>query len=125
MSKVLEGLLYSEDHEWVKVVNEDEVLIGISEFAAKELGSVVFVDLPEEGDEVEANEEFGAVESVKAASDLISPVSGEVIEVNEDIVGEPELVNENAYDAWFIKVKLSNKEELEHLLDAESYKKII
>ena len=125
MSKVLEGLLYSEDHEWVKVVNEDEVLIGISEFASKELGSVVFVDLPEEGDEVEANEEFGAVESVKAASDLISPVSGEVIEVNEDIVGEPELVNENAYDAWFIKVKLSNPEELNDLLDAEGYKKEI
>lgn len=125
MSKVLEGLLYSEDHEWVKKLNDEEVLIGITEYAASQLGSVVFVDLPEEGATVEANSEFGAVESVKAASDLISPVSGEVIEMNEDLVGEPELVNKDAYAAWFIKVKLDNPEELDQLLSAEEYKKII
>lgn len=125
MSKVLEGYLYSKDHEWVKKLNDEEVLIGISEFAASELGSVVFVDLPEVGDEIEVNTEFGAVESVKAASDLIAPVSGEVLEMNDDLVGEPELVNDDAFAAWFIKVKLSNPEELKDLLDAEAYKKII
>ncbi len=125
MSKVVEGLLYSKDHEWVKKLNDSEVLVGITDFAASELGSVVFVDLPEAGDTVEVNAEFGAVESVKAASDLVSPVSGEVIEMNEDLVGEPELVNEDAYSAWFIKVKLDNVKELDNLLSAEEYKKII
>ncbi len=125
MSKVVEGLLYSDDHEWVKKLNDNEVLIGITDFAASELGSVVFVDLPEVGDSVVANSEFGAVESVKAASDLMSPVSGEVLEMNDDLVGEPELVNEDAFAAWFIKVKLSKPEELDKLLSAEEYKKIV
>jgi glycine cleavage system H protein len=125
MSKVIEGIMYQESHEWVKKINDEEVLIGITEFAAKELGSVVFVDLPEPGDELEAGTEFGAVESVKAASDLMSPVTGEVIEMNEDLVGEPELVNEDAFNAWFIKVKISNPEELDKLLSAEQYKKLI
>jgi len=122
MSKVIEGLLYSRDHEWVKKLNEEEVLIGITAFAANQLGSVVFVDLPEAGDEIVANEDFGAVESVKAASDLVSPVSGEVLEMNEELEGEPELVNEDAFSSWFIKVKLSNSEELDDLLTAEEYK---
>lgn len=125
MSRVLEELKYSESHEWIKKVSDDEVLIGITEFAAKELGSIVFVDLPEVGDEVEAGADFGAVESVKAASDLVSPVSGEVIEMNDDLVGEPELVNEDPYDAWFIKVKLSNPKELDELLTAAQYKELI
>ncbi|MBI9008783.1 MAG: glycine cleavage system protein GcvH [Tenericutes bacterium] len=125
MSKVIDGLMYQESHEWLKKVSDDEVLIGITEFAAKELGSVVFVDLPEVGDELTAGSDFGAVESVKAASDLTSPVSGEVIEINEDLVGEPELVNEDAFNAWFIKVKISNPEELDVLLSAEQYKKLI
>jgi glycine cleavage system H protein len=125
MSKVIEELMYQESHEWVKKLNEEEVLIGITEFAAKELGSVVFVDLPEVGDQLEAGTEFGAVESVKAASDLMAPVSGEVIEMNEDLVGEPELVNEDAFNAWFIKVKISNPEELKKLLTAEQYKELI
>ena len=125
MSKIVKDLLYSNDHEWVKKLNDEEVLIGITDFAAKELGSIVFVDLPEEGDEVEVNVEFGAVESVKAASDLISPVSGEVLEINEDLVGEPELVNEDPYAAWMLKVKLSNPEELEELLSAEAYEDIL
>ncbi len=125
MSKVLEGLLYTESHEWVKKVSDDEVLIGITDFAAEQLGSVVFVDLPEAGDEIVAGEEFGAVESVKAASDLIAPVSGEVLDMNEDLVGEPELVNEDAFGAWFLKVKLTNPEELDNLLTPEQYKELI
>jgi len=125
MSKVLKDLLYSNDHEWVKKLNDDEVLVGITDFATKELGSIVFVDLPEVGDKLEANSEFGAVESVKAASDLLAPVSGEVLEVNEDLVGEPEQVNEDAYGSWFVKVKLSNQEELDELLSAEKYEEML
>ena len=125
MSKILKGLLYQESHEWVKKVSEDEVLIGITDYAAEQLGSVVFVDIPEVGDELVAGTEFGAVESVKAASDIYAPVSGEVIEMNEDLVGEPELVNEDAFANWFVKVKLENPEELDKLLSPEEYKKII
>ncbi len=125
MSKILEGFLYQESHEWVKKVSDDEVLIGITDYAAEQLGSVVFVDIPEVGDSIEAGSEFGAVESVKAASDIYAPVTGEVIEMNEDLVGEPELVNEDAFAAWFIKVKLENPEELEKLLSPEEYKKSI
>ena len=125
MSKVLKGLLYSESHEWVKKINDEEVLIGITDYAAEQLGSVVFVDLPEEEDTIEKDVEFGAVESVKAASDLIAPVSGEVLEVNEDLVGEPELVNEDAFEAWFLRVKLENPEELDSLLSPEEYEKLL
>jgi glycine cleavage system H protein len=125
MSKVLEDLLYSPSHEWVKKLNDEEVLIGITEYAQEQLGSIVFVDLPEVEDTIEAEVEFGAVESVKAASDLLAPVSGEVLEVNEDLIGEPELVNEDAFSAWFIKVKLENPEELDNLLSAEQYKELL
>ncbi|MFW5889509.1 MAG: glycine cleavage system protein GcvH [Bacillota bacterium] len=125
MSKILEGLYYSENHEWVKVLEDDVVLVGISDFAQSELGDVVFVDLPEEGDELIQGEEFGAVESVKAASDLIAPISGEIIEVNEDLVSEPEKVNQEPYEAWFVKVKLNNSEELDNLLDHKAYKEEI
>lgn len=125
MSKVLEGLYYSDDHEWVKVLDDETVLVGITDFAQSELGDVVFVDLPEEGDEVVAGEEFGAVESVKAASDLVSPVSGEILEVNDELIGEPEKVNETPYEAWFLKVKLSNPKELDDLFDSQGYKEHI
>lgn len=125
MSKVLQGLLYSESHEWVKKINDEEVLIGITDYAAEQLGSVVFVDLPEVEDTIEKESEFGAVESVKAASDLIAPVSGEVLEVNEDLVGEPELVNDDAFEAWFLRVKLENPEELDQLLSPEEYEKLL
>ncbi len=124
MSKVLKDLLYSDDHEWVKKTKDNVVLVGITDFAQSQLGSIVFVDLPEAGDDIEKDEEFGAVESVKAASDLIAPVSGEIMEVNDDLVGEPELVNENAYEAWFLKVKLSDSSELDDLLSAEEYEDI-
>ncbi|OQX93884.1 MAG: glycine cleavage system protein H [Tenericutes bacterium 4572_104] len=125
MSEILKDLLYSDDHEWVKKLNDEEVLIGITDYAVKQLGSIVFVDLPEVGDQIEAQTEFGAVESVKAASDLLSPISGEVLEVNEDVIGEPEMVNEDAYGTWFIKVKLQDPKELDKLLSAKEYEDIL
>lgn len=124
MTKVLEGLFYSKSHEYVKVEG-DEAYIGITDYAQKELGNIVYVDLPEVDDEVAADEEFGAVESVKAASDLNSPVSGTVVEVNEKLEGKPELINQDAFANWIIKVKLSDKSELDGLMDAEAYKKMI
>lgn len=123
MSKVIEGLYYSESHEYVKVEGE-YAYIGITDYAQEQLGNVVYVDLPAEGDEVEAGGEFGAVESVKAASDLISPVSGEVVEVNEALEDEPELINQDAFANWIIKVKLTNQEELDSLMSATDYRKI-
>lgn len=120
MAKVLEGLYYSESHEYVKVEG-DFGFIGITDYAQNALGNVVYVDMPEVDDEVTAGEEFGAVESVKAASDLISPVSGTVVEINEDLEDQPELVNEDAYANWIIKVELSDKSELDNLMDAASY----
>ena len=121
MSKVVEGLRYSEDHEWVKVEGNIAV-IGISDFAQKELGDITYADLPEVDDEVEAGEEFGALESVKASSELLSPVSGKVVEVNSDLEDAPEKINEDAYGAWIIKVEMSDPAQVEALLDAEAYK---
>lgn len=121
MSKVLAELLYADSHEWVKV-DGDIATVGITDYAQHALGNIVYVDMPEVGDTVTAGEEFGAVESVKAASDLISPVSGEVIEVNEALEDTPEAINEDAFGAWIMKVKLSA--EPADLLDAEAYAKI-
>lgn len=121
MAKVIEGLYYAESHEYVKVEG-DFGYVGITDYAQSQLGNVVYVDMPEEGDEVTAGEEFGAVESVKAASDLISPVSGEVVEVNEALEDEPELINKDAFENWIIKVRLSDKSELDALMDAATYK---
>ena len=120
MAKVIEGYLYSEDHEFVKVEG-DEAYVGISDFAQDSLGNIVYVDMPEVDDEVSAGEDFGAVESVKAASDLISPVSGKVIEVNEALEDQPELINKDAFGNWIIKVELSDKSELDNLMDAKAY----
>lgn len=120
MAKVLEGLYYSESHEYVRVEG-DFGYIGITDYAQNALGNVVYVDVPEVDDEVTAEEEFGAVESVKAASDLISPVSGVVVEVNEALEDEPELLNKDAFANWIIKVELSDKEELDNLMDAAAY----
>ena len=120
MSKVLEGLYYSESHEYVRVEGEYGY-VGITDYAQNALGNVVYVDMPEVDDEVTAGEEFGAVESVKAASDLISPVSGVVVEVNEALDDQPELVNHDAYGNWIIKVELSDKSELDNLMDAAAY----
>lgn len=124
MSKIIEGLFYSESHEYVKVEGEYGY-IGITDYAQHELGNVVYVDMPEVDDEVAAGEEFGAVESVKAASDLNAPVSGKVVEVNEALEDEPGLINKDAYENWIIKVELSDKSELDALMDAEAYKSFI
>ena len=120
MAKVVEGLYYSESHEYVKVEGEYGY-IGITDYAQHELGNVVYVDMPEVDDEVTAGEEFGAVESVKAASDLNSPVSGTVAEVNEELEDQPEKINEDAFANWIIKVKLADKSELDNLMDAKAY----
>ena len=124
MSKIIDGLYYSESHEYVKVEG-DFGFIGITDYAQHELGNVVYVDMPEVDDEVTAGEDFGAVESVKAASDLMSPVSGTVIEVNEALEDEPGLINKDAFENWIIKVELSDKSELESLMDAAAYKAMI
>lgn len=122
MAKTIEGLFYSESHEWVKVDGETAI-IGISDHAQQAMGNIVYVDMPEKEDEVTANEDFGAVESVKAASDLISPVSGVVVEVNEALADAPELLNKDAYENWIIKVKMDDPEELKNLMDAAAYEK--
>ncbi len=121
MAKIEEGLYYSESHEYVRIEGEYG-FVGISDYAQNALGNVVYVDMPEEDDEINAGEEFGAVESVKAASDLIAPVSGTVVEVNEALEDEPELLNQDAFANWIIKVKLSDPAELDDLMDAEAYR---
>ena len=123
MAKVIEGLFYSESHEYVKVEG-DFAYVGITDYAQHAVGNVVYVDMPEVDDEVEADEDFGAVESVKAASDLISPVSGTVVEVNEALEDKPELLNEDAFENWIMKVQLSDKSELDALMDATAYEEL-
>ena len=120
MAKVIKGLSYAESHEYVRVEGEYGY-IGITDYAQHALGNVVYVDMPEVDDEVTAGEEFGAVESVKAASDLFSPVSGTVVEVNEALEDTPELINQDAFGNWIIKVKLSDPSELDNLMDAQAY----
>ncbi|MCQ2175283.1 MAG: glycine cleavage system protein GcvH [Bacteroidales bacterium] len=123
MANVIEGLRYSESHEWVKVEGNVAV-IGVSDFAQKEMGAITYVDAPEVGDEFEKGEEFGALESVKAASDLFCPLSGKVVEVNEALEDAPELINEDAFANWIIKVEMSDPSEVDTLLDAAGYKAI-
>lgn len=123
MAKLIDGLKYSESHEWVKVEGEI-ALIGITDYAQHALGNITYVDMPSEDDEVSAGEEFGAVESTKIASDLFSPVSGVVTEVNSALEDAPELINEDAYANWIIKVKMSDPSELETLLDPAAYEAI-
>ena len=123
MSKIVEELRYADSHEWGKLEG-DVATVGITDYAQHALGNIVYVDMPEVGDEVKQGEDFGAVESVKAASDLVSPVSGEVIEINESLEDEPELLNQDAYGAWIMKVKVSDPSEIENLLDATAYAKI-
>ena len=124
MSKIVEGLFYAESHEYVKIEGEFGY-VGITDYAQHELGNVVYVDMPEVDDEVEAGEDFGAVESVKAASDLISPVSGTVVEINEALNDSPEFINQDPYANWIIKVQLSDASETEKLMDAAAYKEFI
>ena len=123
--KLPSELLYSEEHEWVRREGSD-LRIGITDFAQSELGDIVFVELPEVGDTIEINEPFGSVESVKTISELYAPVSGTVVEVNEDLEDNPEYVNESAYDqAWMIVVEPSDDSELDDLLSAEDYEKFV
>lgn len=120
--EVREGLKYAKSHEWVKEEG-DEVVIGLTDFAQSELGDLVFVNLPEEGDEVTVGEAFADVESVKAVSDVYSPVSGVVAAINEELLDAPESINEAPYDAWFIRVKEIS--ETEDLLSAEEYEAFV
>ena len=124
MSKIIEGLKYSETHEWVKVEG-NVAIVGVSDFAQKEMGDITYVDMPDVDDEVSKDEEFGALESVKASSDLVSPVSGVVVEKNEALEDAPELINQDPYENWIIKVEMSDAYELDALLDAAGYAKLI
>ena len=120
--EIREGLLYAKSHEWVKEEG-DVAIIGLTDYAQSELGDLVFVNLPEEGDEIAVGEAFADVESVKAVSDVYAPVSGTVCEINEELLDAPEKINEAPYDAWFVKVKdITEKEEL---LTAEEYKAFV
>ena len=124
MSKIINGLKYSETYEWVKIEG-DIAIIGVTDYAQKEMGDITYVDMPDAGEVVEKEEEFGALESVKASSDLFSPVSGTVLERNDALEDAPELVNEDPYGNWIIKVQMRNPAELDELMDAEGYRDMI
>ena len=117
---------YSEDHAWVKVQDEDLVTIGITNFAQEQLGDLVYIELPKVGHEFSRGDNISVIESVKSASDLVAPVSGEIVEVNDKLEDDPELVSEDSMsEGWFIKVKLSKFSELDELMDDESYQTFI
>jgi glycine cleavage system H protein len=120
--KVLAELRYSKDHEWVKVEG-NRAYIGITDYAQDELGDIVFVELPKEGAELNAGDVLGTVESVKAASDIYAPISGTVIEINDELEDAPEKINEDPYEAWIAVLEISDSSELENLLSAEDYEK--
>lgn len=120
MSKIVEGLLYSEDHDWIKVEG-DVATVGISDHAQHQLGEIVYVEFPAEGDELAAGDEAGVIESVKAASDIHAAVSGKVVAVNEDLEDNPGALNEDPYGNWTMKIELSDKSELDNLMDAKQY----
>ena len=120
------SIKYSEDHEWVDAKEDDLVVIGITDFAQEQLGDLVYVELPEVGDECTKGENISVIESVKSASDLVAPVSGSIIEVNSRLEDEPEIVTEDSMgEGWFIKVKLSDPAELDELMDEEAYNSFI
>ena len=121
--KIVEGLKYSKDHEWVKVEG-NLATIGITDFAQHSLGDIVYIELPELGDTIGKDETFGVVESVKAASDVYLPVSGTVVKINEALVDEPELVNADAFENWMVCVEMDNLAELDELMDAAAYETI-
>ena len=117
---------YSEDHAWVKVQDEDQVTIGITDFAQEQLGDLVYIELPKVGYECSRGDNISVIESVKSASDLVAPISGEIVEVNDRLEDDPELVSEDSMgEGWFIKVKLSKRSELDELMDEESYQTFI
>lgn len=119
-----EDVKYTKDHEWAKVEG-DTVLIGISDYAQDQLGDIVFVEMPAVGDSFEAGDEFGTLESVKAVSELYSPISGEVIAVNNDLEDSPELVNQSPYENWIVKIKPSEIDQLQDLLDRAAYMAVL
>ena len=120
MSKVIPGLLYSESHEWVKVDGQ-VAIIGVSDYAQSELGDITYVDMPSVGDEIEKGQEFGALESVKTAADLYSPVSGSVVATNNQVEDDPSLINSDPYANWIIKIEMTDTQELDSLLNASAY----
>ena len=122
--KVIPSLKYTDKHEWVRMDGEF-AYIGITDYAQEQLGEVLFVEMPEVGDELTQGEEYGVVESSKVASDLIAPISGEVVEINEKLDDEPEYINEDPYDAWIVKIKVAEEDELESLLNSDGYESII
>jgi glycine cleavage system H protein len=124
MSNIPDNLKYTKSHEWVKDEGDGTVSIGITDHAQELLGDLVFVELPEEGAELSAGNECAVVESVKAASDVYSPLDGEVVAVNQDLADTPEAINENPYDAWIFKLKLSDPAQLDGLLDAAAYAEV-
>jgi glycine cleavage system H protein len=118
--KTLSELFYSKDHEWVKVEG-DKAYVGISDYAQHSLGDIVFVELPEIDAEITCGDVFGVIESVKAASDMYTPISGKVLGINEDLIDNPELVNEDCYKSWMLHIEITNKEELAELMNEEQY----
>lgn len=122
--KVAKGLFYTKDHEWVKVEG-NLAFIGVADYAQHHLGDIVYVELPEVDDEIEKEDSFSAIESVKAAADVYMPISGKVVEVNEELIDDPALLNADPYENWMIKVEITNKEELEELMTSEEYEKFL
>ncbi len=125
MSELPDNLKYAKTHEWVQMEGDDIVRVGITDFAQEELGDLVFIELPEVGSLFTAQQQCAVVESVKTASDLFSPVSGEVVAVNEDLLDQPELVNDDAYGTWLFCIKMDNPSELDELMDADDYQLMI
>lgn len=123
MSKIVDGLLYCESHEWVKV-DGNVAIIGVSDFAQSEMGDITYVDMPDVDEDIEAGDDFGALESVKTSSELYCPVSGKIIACNEELEEKPELINEDPYGAWIIKVEMSDSSQLNALLSPGAYEKI-
>lgn len=124
MSKIVDGLLYSESHEWVKV-DGNVAIVGVSDYAQSELGDITYVDMPDVDDEVSAGDDFGAVESVKTSSELVAPVSGRIVACNNELEDRPELINEDAYSAWIVKIEMSDSSELDGLLNVSAYTKLV
>lgn len=118
--KIEEGLKYSKEHEWIKVTG-DEAMVGITDFAQHSLGEIVYIELPEAGDEMEAGDVLSAIDSIKAASDVFMPVTGEILKVNGDLSGTPEKINSDPYGSWIAIIKISDAKELESLMDAKKY----
>lgn len=125
MAEIPEDLKYTEEHEWARV-EDDVVVIGITDYAQEALGEIVFVELPSDGEELEIGDTFGGVESTKSVSDLFSPISGDIVEVNELLLESPENINSDPYgDGWIIKISPGNKEELDELMDASEYSEFV